>query len=51
MSRTGKTNDPTKIKGWRDKFKTNTVQSATEGKDLLCELFQQQYVLWSGEQF
>ncbi|XP_058235383.1 MAX gene-associated protein isoform X3 [Hemibagrus wyckioides] len=31
VSRTGKTNDPTKIKGWRDKFKTNTVQSATEG--------------------
>ncbi|XP_060773758.1 uncharacterized protein magl isoform X4 [Neoarius graeffei] len=31
VSRTGKTNDPTKIKGWRDKFKTNTVQSAPEG--------------------
>ncbi|KAB5539873.1 hypothetical protein PHYPO_G00094200 [Pangasianodon hypophthalmus] len=31
VSRTGKTNDPTKIKGWRDKFKTNTVQNAPEG--------------------
>ncbi|KAK3542258.1 hypothetical protein QTP86_021449 [Hemibagrus guttatus] len=32
VSRTGKTNDPKKIKGWRDKFKTKTVvQSATEG--------------------
>ncbi|KAF5908503.1 MAX gene-associated protein-like isoform X1 [Clarias magur] len=31
VSRTGKTNDPTKIKGWKEKFKTNTVQSTTEG--------------------
>ncbi|MCJ8743742.1 hypothetical protein PDJAM_G00097680 [Pangasius djambal] len=31
VSRTGKTNDPTKIKGWREKFKTNTVQNAPEG--------------------
>ncbi|XP_060722458.1 MAX gene-associated protein [Tachysurus vachellii] len=31
VSRTGKTNDPTKIKGWKDKFKTNTVRSTTEG--------------------
>lgn len=45
MSRTGKTNDLTKIKGWREKFKTNTVQSAPEGKDLLYEqVCQQQYV-------
>ncbi|XP_053344957.1 MAX gene-associated protein isoform X1 [Clarias gariepinus] len=31
VSRTGKTNDPTKIKGWREKFKTNIVQSTSEG--------------------
>ncbi|KAI4885412.1 hypothetical protein NFI96_018042, partial [Prochilodus magdalenae] len=31
VSRTGKTNDPTKIKGWRDKFNTKTGQSAPEG--------------------
>ncbi|XP_017538692.1 MAX gene-associated protein isoform X2 [Pygocentrus nattereri] len=31
VSRTGKTNDPTKIKGWRDKFSTSAVQSAPEG--------------------
>ncbi|XP_036437677.1 MAX gene-associated protein isoform X2 [Colossoma macropomum] len=31
VSRTGKTNDLTKIKGWRDKFSTNRVQSAPEG--------------------
>ncbi|XP_027005297.2 uncharacterized protein magl isoform X2 [Tachysurus fulvidraco] len=31
LSPSGKTNDPTKIKGWKDKFKTNTVQSTTEG--------------------
>ncbi|XP_035380677.1 MAX gene-associated protein isoform X2 [Electrophorus electricus] len=31
VSRTGKTNDPTKIKGWRDKFKTKTVQNTPEG--------------------
>ncbi|KAL6486349.1 hypothetical protein MHYP_G00057410 [Metynnis hypsauchen] len=31
VSRTGKTNDPTKIKGWREKFSTSAVQSAPEG--------------------
>ncbi|XP_046692639.1 MAX gene-associated protein isoform X2 [Silurus meridionalis] len=30
VSRTGKTNDPTKIKGWREKFQDNTVQNAQE---------------------
>ncbi|TSK58026.1 Mitogen-activated protein kinase-binding protein 1 [Bagarius yarrelli] len=41
VSRTGKTNDLTKIKGWREKFSTSAVQSAPESKDLLCEqLFQ-----------
>lgn len=44
MSRTGKTNDPTKIKGWREKFKTSAVQSAPEGKDFLYEYVFQQHI-------
>ncbi|XP_066533267.1 MAX gene-associated protein isoform X2 [Hoplias malabaricus] len=31
VSRTGKTNDLTKIKGWRDRFNTEKVQNAPEG--------------------
>ncbi|XP_022542629.2 MAX gene-associated protein isoform X2 [Astyanax mexicanus] len=31
VSRTGKTNDPTKIKGWREKFNKKTVQGTSEG--------------------
>lgn len=45
VSRTGKTNDPTKIKGWRDKFKTSAGHSAPEGKGFLYEqVFHQQHV-------
>ncbi|XP_051951593.1 MAX gene-associated protein [Xyrauchen texanus] len=30
VSRTGKTNDPIRIKGWREKFTSTTVQNSTE---------------------
>ncbi|XP_029454521.1 MAX gene-associated protein isoform X2 [Rhinatrema bivittatum] len=40
VSRTGKTNDFTKIKGWRDKFTTSSVASGskTEGNNLEASL-------------